>query len=359
MAPVPLLSSTVLVAYERDLTVVPRLLVFEALTDGRLMITAALSLAVACAELGGETWEWCGWSTTAMAPSPCCRWRWARWRSARCGRAYSAGQCGWRWTRCPGGWAVHVSQRSSAQAARAGAYRQQWPASPPVVGHSCARCDLAVRRSTQPAERCNRRQRYDTEPVPALARETAIRAAPVLSSKRRCARLADLGVGNVFAMVRSAYSVPSRGSPVQRLAAPQLDVCVPATAHDATTLRGAFRRWVDGLMNDDIADDLALAVYEALANAVDHAFIGHPEQGLMWLRAHTIDGQIIITVTDNGSWRSPTDSGGYRGRGLPLIHQLATEAHVAPSPHGTTVRLRHQLSAGKTPGWLSKLLLGT
>jgi serine/threonine-protein kinase RsbW len=154
-------------------------------------------------------------------------------------------------------------------------------------------------------------------------------------------------MGNVFAMVRSAYSVPSHGSPAQRLAAPQLDVSVPATAHNATALRGTFRRWVDGLMEDDVADDLALAVYEALANAVDHAFIGHPARGLMWLRAHTIDGQIVITVADNGSWRPPTDSGGYRGRGLPLIHQLATEARVAPSPYGTTVRLRHQLSAGQ------------
>lgn len=55
--PVLLLDSTVLVAYERDLTRRAQALVLEALTDGRLMATAALSLAVACAELGGETRE--------------------------------------------------------------------------------------------------------------------------------------------------------------------------------------------------------------------------------------------------------------------------------------------------------------
>jgi hypothetical protein len=55
--PVLLLDSTVLVAYERDLTRRAQAVVLEALTDGRLMATAALSLAVACAELGGETRE--------------------------------------------------------------------------------------------------------------------------------------------------------------------------------------------------------------------------------------------------------------------------------------------------------------
>ena len=55
--PVLLLDSTVLVAYKRDLTWRAQALMFEALTDGRLMVTAALSLAVACAEMGGATRE--------------------------------------------------------------------------------------------------------------------------------------------------------------------------------------------------------------------------------------------------------------------------------------------------------------
>lgn len=55
--PVLLLDSTVLVAYERDLTRRAQAFVLEALADGRLMVTAALSLAVACAELGGEARE--------------------------------------------------------------------------------------------------------------------------------------------------------------------------------------------------------------------------------------------------------------------------------------------------------------
>ena len=142
-------------------------------------------------------------------------------------------------------------------------------------------------------------------------------------------------------MVRSTY-----GATVQRLAARHLDVTVAADAHNATALRGAFRRWVDSFLDEDAADDLTLAVYEALANAADHAFSGKPTPGVVRLRAHITDGEVIITISDNGRWRSPTDSGGHRGRGLALIHQLATEVQVAPSPYGTTVRLRHQLRAG-------------
>lgn len=188
--------------------------------------------------------------------------------------------------------------------------------------------------------------RHRTEPASAHAPEAGDGAtAPALAARRRYARLANSNAGNVFAMLRSD-SLPSHGLTAQRLAAPQLDVTVPATAHNATVLRGAFRRWVDCLIDDDVADDLTLAVYEALTNAAEHAFTAHPAPGLIWLHALIMDGQIVITVIDNGSWRPPTDSNGHRGRGLPLIHQLATEAQVTPSPCGTTVRLRRQLCSG-------------
>jgi anti-sigma regulatory factor (Ser/Thr protein kinase) len=118
-----------------------------------------------------------------------------------------------------------------------------------------------------------------------------------------------------------------------------------ATTQNATALRRTFRRWVDSLMAEDAAEDLALAVYEALANAAEHAFTAHTAPGLIWLHAVVADGQITVTVTDNGSWRCPTDSAGHRGRGLALMHQLTTETQVVQSPCGTTVRLRRQLHA--------------
>lgn len=129
------------------------------------------------------------------------------------------------------------------------------------------------------------------------------------------------------------------------LPASTLNVIVPATTQNATALRRTFRRWVGSLIADNVAEDLTLAVYEALTNVAEHAFTAHRAPGSIWLHAIVVDGQITVTVTDNGRWRPPTDSGGHRGRGLPLIHQLTTEAQVAPSPYGTTVRLRRQLHA--------------
>ncbi len=166
-----------------------------------------------------------------------------------------------------------------------------------------------------------------------------------LAVKSASARLAHWNAGNPAAMVRTDYEMSSSGSTMPRFAAPWLDVTVPATAHNATALRGTFRHWVDSILADDAADDLTLAVYEALANAAEHAFTAHSAPGSIWLHAVVADGQITITVTDNGTWRRPTNSGGYRGRGLPLIHRLTSEAHVAPSPYGTTVYLRRRLHA--------------
>lgn len=49
-----LLDSTVLIAYELELTRRAQALVVEAITDGRILVASALSLAVAAAELGGR-----------------------------------------------------------------------------------------------------------------------------------------------------------------------------------------------------------------------------------------------------------------------------------------------------------------
>ena len=163
-------------------------------------------------------------------------------------------------------------------------------------------------------------------------------------------RLGDPQSGNLCTMAWSGYRVPRHGSTVQQMPAPRLALTVPATVANVTALRRTFRRWVGDFVDDETADDLTLAVYEALINAAEHAFAAPRAAGSVWLCATVVDGQISVTVTDNGTWRRPTDSGGYRGRGLPLIHQLTTEAYIAPSPHGTTVHFRRQIRVEQYAG---------
>jgi anti-anti-sigma factor len=94
---------------------------------------------------------------------------------------------------------------------------------------------------------------------------------------------------------------------------------------------------------DDTAEDLQLALGEALANAVEHAYAASPDDGECSYRlAREADGSVRVEVGDTGLWRPPPADRGYRGRGLELIEALGTDVEVvhAPGVAGTTVRFR-------------------
>lgn len=131
-------------------------------------------------------------------------------------------------------------------------------------------------------------------------------------------------------------------------APPRLNLTAPATTPNATVLRQAFHRWVKTLVGQDDADDLTVAVYEALANAAEHAFTTSSTAGMIWIYATVRDDQITVTISDNGTWQFSNRSTDYRGRGLSLIHQLTTAAHIELGEHGTTVCIRHRLSPQDT-----------
>jgi len=127
-----------------------------------------------------------------------------------------------------------------------------------------------------------------------------------------------------------------------------LDLCALATTGNAAMMRRRFRGWVGVLTDPDTADDLALAVYEALANVVDHAYVGRGEPGLMTLWAEAscplLTGRdLVVTVLDEGAWR-PSTGPGWRGRGLPLMRELVHATAVLPGDEGTTVQLRRRIA---------------
>jgi serine/threonine-protein kinase RsbW len=119
-----------------------------------------------------------------------------------------------------------------------------------------------------------------------------------------------------------------------------------ATAGNARQLRVRFQQWLQTLgTRPVVVDDVTLAVYEALANAVEHAYHPQHPNPVMRLQARIDHTQLLITVTDHGCWRPPGEPG-YRGRGLAMMRLLTTEVHLSPSPHGTTVALRVALPLG-------------
>lgn len=122
-----------------------------------------------------------------------------------------------------------------------------------------------------------------------------------------------------------------------------LDLLTKATAQNARWLRVLFREWLRRAgAPATLVEDLVLAVYEALANAVEHAYPpGHPDP-VMRLRARLDHDHVLITISDHGCWRTP-HAAGFRGRGLAVMRYLATEVHLHSTDRGTTVHLRGAL----------------
>lgn len=123
----------------------------------------------------------------------------------------------------------------------------------------------------------------------------------------------------------------------------RMDVTTAATPYDARKLRVRFEHWLreNGAPVTD-AEDLGLAVYEALANAAEHAYGPEHRARTMRLLARVDRDHVTVSVIDQGRWR-PSGESRYRGRGLALMRHLTTDVHIEPSLQGTTVHLRAHL----------------
>lgn len=129
-----------------------------------------------------------------------------------------------------------------------------------------------------------------------------------------------------------------------------LSLASEATAPNARNLRVRFQEWLRGVgASPALVDDLGLAVYEALANVVEHAYPpDHPEP-VMCLKALRDGDHLLIMVADRGRWRGPQEpqETGYRGRGLAVMRCFAREVDVHPTSQGTAVWLRALLGSAR------------
>jgi len=122
----------------------------------------------------------------------------------------------------------------------------------------------------------------------------------------------------------------------------QLSTRWPAEADALGGLRHLLRRWLRGHgASPDETYDITVAVQEAAANAVEHAYA--PGVAAFSVDAEHRDGAITVVVSDRGSWREAR--GTNRGRGLPLMHGLMESVEIVPSTDGTSVVLRRTLGA--------------
>ncbi len=119
-----------------------------------------------------------------------------------------------------------------------------------------------------------------------------------------------------------------------------LEVDVPAHAEQLATIRHLIRRWV--MANDGTDDDcaaFAIAVTEACANSVEHAY--GPGDASVQMRAALMDGEATVTIRDRGRWRTP--GGDNRGRGIPLMREFMDDVVIDTGDDGTTVELSRRI----------------
>ncbi|HET8592900.1 MAG TPA: SpoIIE family protein phosphatase, partial [Solirubrobacterales bacterium] len=122
----------------------------------------------------------------------------------------------------------------------------------------------------------------------------------------------------------------------------RLEVDVPAAPRELAGIRHLLRRWVNanGGTDDDCAA-VAIAVTEACANAIEHAY--GPGEETIEIRAQLEADLATITISDHGGWREPR--GEDRGRGIPVMREFMDDVEIRRGEDGTSVELRRRLGS--------------
>nr|WP_255410259.1 ATP-binding protein [Amycolatopsis sp. CA-128772] len=86
---------------------------------------------------------------------------------------------------------------------------------------------------------------------------------------------------------------------------------VPADGAAVRALRERISHWAAGLRPEQVLD-VEIAVYEAMANVVVHAYPGR--LGTFALLAPNRDDSLTVTVADHGRWQPAARPGLLHGR---------------------------------------------
>jgi PAS domain S-box-containing protein len=114
-----------------------------------------------------------------------------------------------------------------------------------------------------------------------------------------------------------------------------LDISLTADLHaSAITRRLAGRFARAARLSQDRTSNLTLAVGEAVANAIEHAYGGR--KGRLRLRLSKAEESVVGEVYDEGRWRYSAPAAD-RGRGLTILHSVTKRLHLQSTARGTTL----------------------
>jgi PAS domain S-box-containing protein len=116
---------------------------------------------------------------------------------------------------------------------------------------------------------------------------------------------------------------------------------LPAAPAQLSRMRHTATDWLARIgASDEEAREIAVAVNEAAANAIEHAYGLFDADFLV--EADQTGDLVEFVVRDFGHWRTRSDPGD-RGRGLDLARALMDSVEVETGDDGTTVRLARRL----------------
>jgi PAS domain S-box-containing protein len=110
-------------------------------------------------------------------------------------------------------------------------------------------------------------------------------------------------------------------------------------------IRNAVAGWLRAEnFDEDLVADVVLAVDEACANSIEHAY-RDTEPGPLCAEVEIRSGKLHVRIIDRGSWKIPSTAPNFRGRGLPLIKAVSAEVDFMGTVLGTTVSMAFEVPA--------------
>lgn len=124
----------------------------------------------------------------------------------------------------------------------------------------------------------------------------------------------------------------------------------PADPGQLAVIRHQLAGWLAPLrLTETETADVVLAVDEAAANAVRHAY-GTVDGagvdgagGVVELTLWTEPGTLCIEIVDHGNWQPPAENPSNGGRGIPLMSRMSESVLIHHDQRGSRVLLRHHV----------------
>ena len=124
----------------------------------------------------------------------------------------------------------------------------------------------------------------------------------------------------------------------------------PAVVDSVGAARAAVTGWLSSVSADDLLiDDVAIAVSEACTNVVVHGY-RDDAGGFFVVSAGLVEGQVRVTVSDDGCGMSPRPDSPGLGLGLAVIAALTDSFELRPGSEGggTVVSMRFPADRAQT-----------